>query len=520
MKKFSRVLALLFAVAIFATACTSEKKAVSDVADLSSYPIKTEATLSYYMPLRSALAGQIDNYAETPFAKEAEKRTGVKVDYVHPAIGQESQMLSLLIASGELPDIMWGNWYDFADGIDSAINDGIIISLNDYKEYAPAYFGKLSEVKDWDVASKTDELNYYGFLALSRPPLQMTTGLALRSDWLKELSLDVPETVDEWETVLTAFKEKKGATAPFSAKGLSYNLFSMFGCHFGLYIQDGEFRYDYIEPQRKEALAKLNDWFNKGLLDKNIVSADAKMIDTQLLTGETGASIITGGDIGRLTKASTTEGFSLCAAKYPTKERGEFNETVPVSYPASPYQAATISGQCKYPELAVKYMDYFYTEEGGLFSSFGVEGETYTMVDGEPVFTDLIMKNPDGLSVQETLGLYVKSGAKGAFESDNRYTLQYYELPEQKDALVQWSKDYEASRPHREVCVSFTPEESEEVAAIKAELDSYSGSMFAKFVTGQESLDKFDKYVDTMNKYGVDRMLEIYNTAYARYLKR
>ena len=244
------------------------------------------------------------------------------------------------------------------------------------------------------------------------------------------------------------------------------------------------------------------------------------MIDTQLLTGKTGAAIITGGDMGRLTKASKDPNFRFAAAKYPTWNKGEFNESVVVSYPASPYQVATISAQCKYPELAVKYMDYFYTEEGGLFAAFGTEGVSYNMVDGEPIFSDLIMKNPDGLSAQEALGLYAKAGAKGAFESDRRYRHQFYELDEQKEALDIWAMDYEASRPHREVCLSFTPEEAEEVSSIKAELDSYSSSMFAKFVTGQEPLEKFDSFVETMYKYGVERMLEIYNTAYARYLKR
>ena len=520
MKKALRLISFLCIIAMLITGCSGKTQTSGENIDLSSYPIDTDVTLTYLMPLRSALAGMIDNYSETHFAQEAEKRTGVKVDYIHPAVGQESQMLSLLIASGELPDIMWGDWYSYAEGIDAAIDSNIIIPLNDYKKYAPAYFGKLGEVKDWDIVAKTDNQNYYGFMALARPPIELTTGIALRADWLEDLSLERPETIDEWETVLAAFKDQKGATAPFANKGLNQNLFAMFGCHFGPYIDDGEFRYDYVEPQRKVALQKLNEWFNKGWLDKNIVSADSKMIDTQLLTGKTGAAIITGGDMGRLTKASKDPNFRFAAAKYPTWNKGEFNESVVVSYPASPYQVATISAQCKYPELAVKYMDYFYTEEGGLFAAFGTEGVSYNMVDGEPIFSDLIMKNPDGLSAQEALGLYAKAGAKGAFESDRRYRHQFYELDEQKEALDIWAMDYEASRPHREVCLSFTPEEAEEVSSIKAELDSYSSSMFAKFVTGQEPLEKFDSFVDTMYKYGVERMLEIYNTAYARYLKR
>ena len=96
---------------------------------------------------------------------------------------------------------------------------------------APAYFSKLSEFDAWELAAKTDVGNYYGFLSLKRAPkLMMTTGPTLRADWVEELGLPYPETVDEWETVLTAFKEKKGATAPFSTKGLTPYLFSFSLC--------------------------------------------------------------------------------------------------------------------------------------------------------------------------------------------------------------------------------------------------------------------------------------------------
>ena len=220
MKKALRLISFLCIIAMLITGCSGKTQTSGENIDLSSYPIDTDVTLTYLMPLRSALAGMIDNYSETHFAQEAEKRTGVKVDYIHPAVGQESQMLSLLIASGELPDIMWGDWYSYAEGIDAAIDSNIIIPLNDYKKYAPAYFGKLGEVKDWDIVAKTDNQNYYGFMALARPPIELTTGIALRADWLEDLSLERPETIDEWETVLAAFKDQKGATAPLQTRAL------------------------------------------------------------------------------------------------------------------------------------------------------------------------------------------------------------------------------------------------------------------------------------------------------------
>ncbi|UKI35452.1 MAG: hypothetical protein L6V93_15060 [Clostridiales bacterium] len=45
--------------------------------------------------------------------------------------------------------------------------------------------------------------------------LGYSTGLILRGDWLKELGLEIPRNIDQWETVLTAFKEKKAQKSPF-----------------------------------------------------------------------------------------------------------------------------------------------------------------------------------------------------------------------------------------------------------------------------------------------------------------
>ena len=58
----------------------------------------------------------------------------------------------------------------------------------------------------------------------------MFSGPILRKDWLDELGLEVPETIDEWENVLAQFKEKKGATAPLTI--LSSN-FGGCGCIYG-----------------------------------------------------------------------------------------------------------------------------------------------------------------------------------------------------------------------------------------------------------------------------------------------
>ena len=39
---------------------------------------------------------------------------------------------------------------------------------------------------------------------------------------------------------------------------------------------------------------------------------------------------------------------------------------------------------CTQPELAVQWMDFWFTEEGARLANFGTEGISYTLVNGKP----------------------------------------------------------------------------------------------------------------------------------------
>lgn len=516
------LLIMLSVVMLLSTACSGNKNEdVKKDIDLSSYPIKTDVSLSYFLPLRSTLAGTAENFSETPFAQQWQEKTGVKMEYMHSAVGQEMEMLSLLVASDELPDIIQSIWTSYAGGVNLALDDNVIIDIANYREYAPAYFGKLDSNKEWDKASKTDDGRYYGFQAIEGDnALRATAGPILRADWLKELNLEVPETIDEWETVLTAFRDKKGAKAPLSSIFTNASFFHMFGTPAGLYIDGEEYKYGPFEPEYKRALTTLNDWFKKGLLDKNIVSIDSKTLDSQILTEQTGAFVDSGGNMGRYLQAAPNEKFDLVAAKYPTYEKGTKNVAAVPNVAISGKYATAISGQCKYPELAAKVLDYLYTEEGELFANFGIEGETYTMKDGKPTYTELITNNPNGLSMKEALGWYVYAGTKGPYECSREYIYQFYGLPQQQKCLDVWQENFEEREKHANVPVTLAVEDAQEASDILAELNTHIGTMRAKFITGVEPLENFDAYVEKAKAMGLDRLLEIYTDALKRYNNR
>lgn len=175
------------------------------------------SAITYWTNMDSSrIAPTTDNYANILCYQEMAKNTGVNVEFIHPPIGQEADAFSLLMASGEYPDIIYYDWGNkVAGGPDKAIEDGVILRLNELiEEKCPNLRGFLDEHPEVEAAMTTDKGNIYCFPNLypyytDEPKIICIRGNQVRKDWLDELGLQEPETIDEWYQVLTAFKEKR-----------------------------------------------------------------------------------------------------------------------------------------------------------------------------------------------------------------------------------------------------------------------------------------------------------------------
>lgn len=525
-----RFLTLLLATTLLFTAAACTKKGEEKVGieniDLSSYPVETDVTLTYFKTIPTTLSTVIENYGETEFSKELEKRTGIKVEYIHPAAGAVAESINLMIASNELCDIIENNWFaNYRGGVIRALQDKAIIDINEYKEYAPGFFKLMEENPDWDKACKTDDGRYFGFpKIMGAPRLRISNGPAVRMDWLRDLGLSEPETIEDWEVMLTAFKEKKGATAPLSLNsgGIS-QLITILGAKNNTYVKGDEIVYGPIQPEWKEAVTIAADWFKKGLLDPNIASVDSKMLTNQIVTGKTGAASCAGGSgIGTYMPAGLQNdpNFDFAGVKFPSRKAGEVSNCSNINHAVIHDSTAAITSQCDYPALAVKFLDYLYTDEGYMFANFGIEGDTYTMVDGVPTYTEKITNNPDGLLMSQALGMYVRASGGSAFSCAGEYIDQYYGLPQQKKALAAWTANAEEATKTVVPAIMPTAEESEEYANLMAEIDKYKAQMLMKFIMGIEPIEKFDDYVAELKRLGVDRAMELQTAALKRFNER
>ena len=103
----------------------------------------------------------------------------------------------------------------------------------------------------YDKGSKTDDGNYFAFPNFNTGDVRTFAGPMIRKDWLDDLGLEVPETIDEWTAALTAFKEQKGAVTPLTAIDSYLTVTNAFNGAFGvgqrLYLDGSTVKFGPLE---------------------------------------------------------------------------------------------------------------------------------------------------------------------------------------------------------------------------------------------------------------------------------
>jgi putative aldouronate transport system substrate-binding protein len=494
-----------------------------------SYPIKTDVTLTFWTSLATNVQMNYTNIGDTPFGKGIQERTGIKVQFLHPPAGSDTEQYNLMVASGDLPDIINRGWSG-GGGPEKAISDNIILRLNEvYEKYAPSLTAYFKARPDYERMAKTDNGSYFTFPFIRGDPgLLGGNGMIIRKDWLDEVGLAIPETVDEWYTVLKAFKEKKGSSAPFT---FNYNRF--IGSHFAFLRSygvmgsffignDGKVHYGPIEDGYRNFLTTFSRWYKEGIIDPDLPTIQEQQLASKMTGSVSGASFGTlQGNLGTWISSTVTTNPSakFVAAPNPTIRKGEKSQCTWAINPIE-LSGSSITTACKNVDIAARFLDWAYSDEGYLFCNFGIEGVSYRMVNGSPVFTEIVMKNPQGMSLAVASAPYSRTADGWSYVQDIRSYSQLNVYPEQEDALKLWAPDPDTMFRNMLPPVTPTQEETQEYARIMSEISTYTSEMIVKFILGTENLSGWDNYVNNVKQMGIDRALAIQSAALTRYRAR
>lgn len=458
-----------------------------------------------------------------PMFQEIEKRTNTKITFMTPPVGQEKEQFNLIVASGDYPDIFVDMWLNYTGGGAKALKDKVIIPLNDLiDQNAPNIKAAMEQYPEAFRYVANEEGQIYGIPMVFTDNMQLVTwGVNLRKDWLDDLGFSVPSTVDEYYEVLKGFRDEKGAASPFTItlKHLkqSHFLAGAYGVSNEFYQENGQVKYGPAQPEYKEYLKTLNKWYEEGLLDRDFATIDDNTRGAKMLNGQSGMTWAPSkGGVGAWNQGLQEKdpNAQIIGAPYAGLVKGEVVGFGKINPEGS--LSCTISSTCKDPVGAIRFLDYMFSEEGRRLLNFGIEGESYEMVDGEPVIMDTILKATD-MPVLSKMNLYATSAEGNAGVAtivDQRYLLQINEVtPNVTEALETWATS--STFEHEIPGIIPLSEDSSRYASIMNEVETYADEMLLKFIMGQESIDgKYDEYIAAIEAKGIGTVTEIMQKAY------
>jgi putative aldouronate transport system substrate-binding protein len=503
---------------ILFSGCANKVSTVQQNTIGSEYPIKTTQKLTYWT--NNLPHPAYSSYKEQPFFKQLEKETGVEVEFKFATAGQGKESFNLLIASNDLPDIVMYGWLSLPGGPQKYIDEKYIRPLNDdMKKYAPNLSKYLKEHPDVDRLVKTDQGNYYAFPFIRGDDwLTVYSGLAVRKDLLDKYNIIKPETIDDWYNMLKVFKNN-GIKSPLSIATGNYVFAYPFDTMKDFYVEDGQVKYGPMESGWKDFITTFNAWYKEGLIDKDFGSVDYALVNQKMASGVSAASVSSGATIGTWLASgkSTNSEYDIVALKYPTKVRGEKAKFGQKDLLTPGWGSSAISATSKNVELATRYLDYAYGEKGHMLYNFGIEGESYEMKNGYPTFTQAMYDFKKG-DLSTSISRYIWSMGTAPCIQDKRMYEQRLANPQQKNAIDLWSD----TNMSKYLMPALTPasDESQLVAEVMNQVNTYVDESFYKSVCSTEETFDYEKHIQTLKKFGIDKVIKIYQDALGRYEKR
>lgn len=515
-------MALILAAALAAGAFAEGGKEQAPKASGGKVPLSVWTVIAAEIPLTPE---SIDAWNVI----EAKTGTDLSWKFVSSLSEVKDQQFNLMMASGDIADIV--AYYEGSGGhtaIEKLGSEGAFVPLEDLiAKHAPNLKKVILDDPAVRAAVTAPDGHIYYVPMLSA--LNAARGWFIRKDWLDKLGLVAPKTTEELYKVLVAFRDRdpngngRKDEIPMLARRRGddwlYNLSALsyaFDAETDWVLRNGKIVYGPSERQYKDFLAYIARLYGEKLIDPEILTRKGNPRD-ELLAQNIAGSL-------HDWFASTADLNTKLSPSIPGFNLRHF--APPVGTAKKPYTRIqqskvradggwSISVRNKYPVETIKMMDFVYSPEGVLLTNFGVEGKTYRMADGKPVYTEAITKNPAGLGMHESL---VTNGAQwkiGMIQSID------YEKQFANAVATEARLDYMNNYIVEEFpLLSFTPEEAEVVKDKYTQIKALASEMSARIMVGAVQVADFDVTVAEMRKVGLEELTRIYQAAYDRKMKK
>jgi putative aldouronate transport system substrate-binding protein len=303
-KIFAAVLAAGLAANLAVPAFAAERDGVTLSGDSTYDTIQKitddEITLKIMLAIRDS--DTIRDPSEIEAIQDLEALTGINLEWEVIKGSDWSMKTNLMFASGDMPDIIIAvNGSGQIDYEEYGVTQELVIPLDDYinEDIMPNYYSRIqAEESDPTVSLVASDGTTYAIGYLGGQYINEAGHYFINREWMDELGLEDPTTIDELTEVLRAFKEAHPDGVPYEMgldAGGYYNLkyvLPMFGVPNSdswLYIdEDKQVQFSPVQEGFRECVTWLSECYAEGLLDPECLSQDINTLQTKLSEGNVG----------------------------------------------------------------------------------------------------------------------------------------------------------------------------------------------------------------------------------------
>lgn len=535
------------------------------VAPLALAENAAEPTTFTMMVSKEAMEG---TWGDMWVVQHLEEMLNIKLEITEVTSEAFTEKMNLAFATNTLPNIFLNGLED--TDIVTYGSQGIILPLNDYinEEHTPNLVEIFEMYPQGRAALTYPDGNIYnlrGFNANSESREFVRARFFMNTQWLENVGMQAPATLDEFYDVLMAFKEQdaNGNGDPDDEIPLG-GMYGKNNQHADLVILaalghlsdrveaiDGEVVYVPAEPAYKEYLTYMNKLYTSGLLDPEYFTQTRDQHNAKMTEGIVGAFV----NAAQWYNIDDPELWGQYDGIYPMTSDINDEQMWPandITFIGHFILTNTLTDE--EAQLAMKIPDFTYTMEGraaltvpgvprGTFEEYPDWGYDYLTNECPDLETAiatykrqltevLAVEGFDSYNAFRHIYCHPTWGKFPTLEITEylnpfRFELRAYVEESGEPWYSPTSPEAQLSRvietyyvPYQQVgwpTVRMTAEENDRLGLIEADLLPYLEQMESKIIIGDLDISAYDEMVEGMRARGMDELIEIHQAAYDRW---
>lgn len=502
------------------------------VPKLSEEPVSFSVAVS--------LQAMQDDFNNMSFFKELEKATNVHIDfecYQNTSYGDQK---NLLLAAGDYPDGFMGYYALSVSDLNQYGPQGVFVPIEDLiDEYCVNYQKVLKEQPVLDGLSTAFDGHKYSWGTINENPTRdYPDNLYINKQWLDNLGLEVPATMEEYYNVLKAFKEQDANGNGDPNDEIPYTFIAnhhinSYQGFFGAYgeceafnngrteaashfvVVDDKVVYVPITEEYKTAIKELRKFVTEGLWDLDGFVQDS------------------GQYVGKLSNPAPLVGsaYTWDRASFAVETADQYVAIKPLKASADSGDAKvhhrqnhislqptgfTITNKCTHPEILAQWIDLFYDETMTILGYYGIDRVTDISEEGVVSYDESAA--PDGTSFDN----YVKNtspydNVPKYMTVDTRYQKMHLETI--VDEKVEVAETFYQNAPQSLTLpnMNYTVEENDFINDYGLSAQAYVEQKQSEWLLGTHDIDaEWDGYLAQLEKYDLQKFIDLTQAVYDR----